>query len=79
MSQSRYPAGVTWKSGGTAAPKPGGDKRTGSRPAAFSDGTRWSQTAGVSGFPWTSKSGAMTSLLAIRRGEVPVMPRPSKH
>jgi hypothetical protein len=30
------------------------------RPAASSDGARWSQTAGVSGFPWTSASGAMT-------------------
>jgi hypothetical protein len=71
MSQSRYPAGVTGKSGGAAAPKPGGDKRTGSRPAASSDGARWSQTAAVSGFPWTSASGAMTSLLTIRRAKCP--------
>jgi hypothetical protein len=79
MSQSRYPAGVTGKSGGTAAPKPGGDKCNGSRPAASSDGARWSQTAAVSGFPWTSASGAMTSLPTIRRAEAPVSAGPPAH
>ena len=57
MSQSRYSPTVHPKPTGIGAPNPGGERRTTS--SRLSSASRVSQTAAVSGLPWTEHGGCV--------------------